>query len=1291
MSNQPIKGVHQIRDVITEAIRDYAVTAIKLNPDVPGNALELDTTTNKINFIGQTIVKTPTELEVAISSGETNIYLANGTYSLEQLDIQYPVRLSGESKEGVIIDVSPSGSVAVNHASGTVLTGGANLDSTSPGIVTVSGMATGYMPQLSWQGAKLVLDDVPYTVNRVASGEVSGVAILEMSEPYTRESFSGKSFKLMYMLDYTILENLTVTSAENDGILDVDRVCNFQLSNVNIRGLDVINKNSYGLNLNEVYFATVDDTTISFTKTQSPFNEISQYSVYMDDVHYSNFNDLKIRNTNSNALYMTENSFVTFNNPDVVNVDGVPFKIEDSHYIDISAGFFTDFGRSGKIIDSDDVYVNTSYFTTPTIQTAIEITDSTVNLSNNTYKNTPVSVNSISGNVAILSTNIFTTDLSTASLLDISNSGKTLVESNTFNGPSTTNLIYVSGGVATINSNFLDYGMTGITATNSSTMRLANNVVENVTNGIAYDATITRSTLDSNTIDATTSAIVVAGSDNYVSNNTILSGTVVIAADNYLTVLTDIKPIWSGVVDIGTAANPFQDLYLDGDINGVNNINMSEMINGPTGIYMSGNLMTIDDHAVYINGNDATSLSVGGLQYVHYQNSVSSIWNVEHNFNTKAVSVDVYNSSDEMMIPDDIIAVDYDTVQITFATARTGLALIQGAGTRASISGTIASQYTHVQSVPVDMWSITHNLMSKDIIVQTYDSANSMYIPGSVDIIDSNSITISHGEQTTGKAVIYAPSVQTRYANASQYVHSQTTASNIWDIPHSVGSRNYNIDCFDISGSLFIPLEINTIDENNIRIITAGASSGTAVLLFDSSTVDKVFDVKYVHTQSGGASVWNINHSLGTTDYAINVFDPNGYKYVSGEVASVRTIDTNSISVTMDATRSGTAVILAPVNVTRLDDIDNLSAEVGTLTSLTTNDQGSIVDSINEIITTIGEQSRENRVINGNFDISQEYSGTKAGIITGEYIGDIVKFYNTTTAVLAWSQTTDVPTVNRRSLYSSTLTVTTADAVPSVISYTAFSMPIEGTHYYDMLMYPMVVSFYVKTNQPGTYSLLVQGAYSAAPTYRKYITPFTVIGNGAWEKKTIYIPADSTLSGYNTDENIGAEIFIVLNGGNNIATTTNDTWHGDATGDMINSLHDVTFASATSNYFSITQWKIEPGTFATPFIPRPYNEEVERLARYYQVLSGNWQVAATTDAGYTIPHRTEMRSTPTHSIKHIEVYDGAWQTPSTSTIAVKNKYSTTGNVTYGSNFTVIGGDGTYDGTESAVIHALSRL
>ena len=67
-------------------------------------------------------------------------------------------------------------------------------------------------------------------------------------------------------------------------------------------------------------------------------------------------------------------------------------------------------------------------------------------------------------------------------------------------------------------------------------------------------------------------------------------------------------------------------------------------------------------------------VSSGTSGYLFTQNTAITIWNIVHNKNSTSLICQIYDTAGHMVLPNDILIVDTNTVQVTFASVQNGSA-----------------------------------------------------------------------------------------------------------------------------------------------------------------------------------------------------------------------------------------------------------------------------------------------------------------------------------------------------------------------------------------------------------------------------------------------------------------------------------------------------------------------------------------------------------------------------------------------------------------------------------------
>ncbi len=95
--------------------------------------------------------------------------------------------------------------------------------------------------------------------------------------------------------------------------------------------------------------------------------------------------------------------------------------------------------------------------------------------------------------------------------------------------------------------------------------------------------------------------------------------------------------------------------------------------------------------------------------------------------------------------------------------------------------------YTHTQSSPAGTWNVVHNLNTTSVQIQTFDAVNKMFIPGNVEIVDPNNVTITIGTASAGKAVVLSGHFDGLVKPTYAFTFYQSSASASWVIVHNLG------------------------------------------------------------------------------------------------------------------------------------------------------------------------------------------------------------------------------------------------------------------------------------------------------------------------------------------------------------------------------------------------------------------------------------------------------------------------------------------------------------------------
>jgi len=165
---------------------------------------------------------------------------------------------------------------------------------------------------------------------------------------------------------------------------------------------------------------------------------------------------------------------------------------------------------------------------------------------------------------------------------------------------------------------------------------------------------------------------------------------------------------------------------------------------------INGNLSVTG--SVVISGSlDISSANVGSSRYLFAQTTGSTTWNISHNLNYNYPNVTVYDgSNNKVMLPADVISIDSNTTQVTFATPEYGYALVSVGG----ITTASADRFLFTATSSTGSWVIDHNLNYKYPNIDVYDSNDEQLIPQKVKAVSNNRVQIDFATPTSGNAII---------------------------------------------------------------------------------------------------------------------------------------------------------------------------------------------------------------------------------------------------------------------------------------------------------------------------------------------------------------------------------------------------------------------------------------------------------------------------------------------------------------------------------------------------------
>ena len=284
-------------------------------------------------------------------------------------------------------------------------------------------------------------------------------------------------------------------------------------------------------------------------------------------------------------------------------------------------------------------------------------------------------------------------------------------------------------------------------------------------------------------------------------------------------------------------------------------------------------------------------------------------------------------------------------------------------------------------------------------------------------------------------------------------------------------------------------------------------------------------------------------------------------------------------------------------------------------------------------------QPFRNIIINGDMSIAQRGTSETGITSSGYYTCDRWRLGNATSGTWTQSQSTDVP--NAQGFQKSTkLDCTTANASLGTGNILYFQQIFEGQN----LQYlkkgtanaeSLTVSFWVKSNKTGTYIAELYDNDNSRQISKSY----TINSANTWEKKTITYAGD-TSGAIDNDNTAGLTLnFWLVAGTNHSSGTLSTTWTSNTNANANRAVGQLNLADSTSNEWYITGVQLEAGTTASDFEFLPYDVNLQRCQRYYQIFGGTalsfyqeQYISGTVFLTGNARHIVNMRSAPSVSL-----------------------------------------------------------
>ena len=307
----------------------------------------------------------------------------------------------------------------------------------------------------------------------------------------------------------------------------------------------------------------------------------------------------------------------------------------------------------------------------------------------------------------------------------------------------------------------------------------------------------------------------------------------------------------------------------------------------------AGVTATVSAGTASINITSGGSTTVTGSNIVLNQSVSAATWSFDHNLNTQYPVFQVFNSSNEVIIPERIVAVNTASALIYFPVSLTGKAVASVGGFNGSAS--YAATSTTSSYALTSSYSLTGT---------GFPFSGSAVITGSLLVSGSGitgDLSGTASFATTASYSLFALSASNAPGFTVQF--SQASAATTWSFTHNLNTRNPIVQVYDTNYKQIIPNDIVGTDANTAEIRFDYAQSGYAVMsngggLYVTGSTSEL-------SQSIAAVTWSFNHNLNSKYVNFTVYDSSDYVIIP---ANIRAIDSNSAELHFATSQTGRAI-----------------------------------------------------------------------------------------------------------------------------------------------------------------------------------------------------------------------------------------------------------------------------------------------------------------------------------------------------------------------------------------------
>jgi len=134
------------------------------------------------------------------------------------------------------------------------------------------------------------------------------------------------------------------------------------------------------------------------------------------------------------------------------------------------------------------------------------------------------------------------------------------------------------------------------------------------------------------------------------------------------------------------------------------------------------------------------------------------------------------------------------------------------------------------QATPALTWSFTHNLNSRNPVVQVYDTTYAQIIPNQIVGMNNSTAEIRFDYAQAGYAVF--SNGGGLYVTGSTSTLVQTVGAATWSFTHNLNNKYNTYEVYDNNDYVLIPSAIKAVDNNSAELYFSGLQTGRAIAQF---------------------------------------------------------------------------------------------------------------------------------------------------------------------------------------------------------------------------------------------------------------------------------------------------------------------------------------------------------------------------------------------------------------------------------------------------------------------------